>query len=190
MANGAGAPARSDPHTLLTPSPAATPPQGTADVRASLGGKRYELNVSTYQMCMLLLFNCHDAISFKDLCAELSVPASQLKRHLVSLLVPRVKLLLKERKGKDLLESDVFRVNPDFKSRLTRVRIPLVSLKGGDELKATPESVQEDRRHLYPRPLSLCPSLPSSHAGTLNRCRPPFVPGLRCARSKRPSCAL
>lgn len=172
-------------------------------MRALLGGKRYELNVSTYQMCVLLLFNRYDAISFKDLCAEISVPVPQLKRHLVSLLVPRVKLLLKERKGKDLLESDVFRVNPDFKSRLTRVRIPLVSLKGGDEMKSTPESVQEDRRHLYPGsapPTPPPPQLPPA----CPRPAPCFQPVTRasltsaapllcwppcCARSKRPSCA-
>lgn len=40
---------------------------GTADLRGNFGGKRYELTVSTYQMCILELFNKNDVLAFKDI---------------------------------------------------------------------------------------------------------------------------
>ncbi len=44
------------------------PNMGTADLRATFGaGRRHELNVSTYQMCVLLLFNETDSMSYRDI---------------------------------------------------------------------------------------------------------------------------
>jgi cullin 3 len=40
---------------------------GCADLRAVFGSSRHELNVSTYQMCILLLFNTADSLSYADL---------------------------------------------------------------------------------------------------------------------------
>lgn len=45
-----------------TPTPlsrmiSSTPEQGTADVRATFGARKYEINVSTCQMMILMLFN-------------------------------------------------------------------------------------------------------------------------------------
>lgn len=40
---------------------------GTADLRVAFGNKKHELNVSTFQMCILLLFNDVDSLSYKEL---------------------------------------------------------------------------------------------------------------------------
>ena len=42
--------------------------QGTADVRVLFGGRRHELTVTTYQMCILMLFNARDRWSY--MCAR------------------------------------------------------------------------------------------------------------------------
>lgn len=39
--------------------------RGHADVRAVFGTKRHELNVTTYQMCILLLFNTADSFTLR-----------------------------------------------------------------------------------------------------------------------------
>ena len=43
--------------------------QGYAEIRAKIGnnGKRYEMSVSTYQMCILMLFNDRQKVTYHDL---------------------------------------------------------------------------------------------------------------------------
>ena len=41
--------------------------QGTADLKSTFGASRHDLNVSTYQMCVLLLFNAADTLSYADI---------------------------------------------------------------------------------------------------------------------------
>lgn len=40
---------------------------GTADLKAAFGDKRHELNVSTHQMCVLLLFNEADSLAYGEI---------------------------------------------------------------------------------------------------------------------------
>ncbi len=56
-----------------------------ADVRAAFGDKRHELNVSTYQMVILLLFNEADRLSYGEIQAATGIPPADLKRSLQSL---------------------------------------------------------------------------------------------------------
>lgn len=39
---------------------------GTAELKAEFGSKRHELSVSTQQMCILLLFNSTDRLSYAE----------------------------------------------------------------------------------------------------------------------------
>lgn len=43
------------------------PAMGTADLKATIKGKRVGLTVTTYQMVVLMLMNDHPEISFQDL---------------------------------------------------------------------------------------------------------------------------
>merc|ERR1719454_2363312 len=43
------------------------PNHGFADLKAQMPKSRHELNVSTFQMCILVLFNSHTTLSYRDL---------------------------------------------------------------------------------------------------------------------------
>jgi cullin 3 len=124
--------------------------QGTADLLGNFAMKRHELNVSTYQMCILMLFNDADVLDFQAIKAGTSIqPDHELRRHLISLCTPKFRILQKSSKGKDISAQDKFTFNSNFKCQLHRVRILLVAQKeilGGTT--AVPATVDEDRRHL------------------------------------------
>jgi len=46
---------------------------GTAELKAEFGSKRHELSVSTQQMCILLLFNSTDRLSYAEVCLRVCV---------------------------------------------------------------------------------------------------------------------
>jgi cullin 3 len=112
---------------------------------------RHELDVTTFQMCLLMAFNGegNETQSLEAL-EELGIPAGELRRHLVSLCTPKHRILLKASKGKAIDDKDSFTVNADYSSKLKRVKVPLVSAKdtASASLDAVPEAVDEDRRHL------------------------------------------
>jgi hypothetical protein len=62
----------------------------TADIKMQWGDKKHELNVSTYHMCILLLFNEADRHSYQDILTATAIPAGDLKRALQSLALVKV----------------------------------------------------------------------------------------------------
>ena len=143
---------------------------GAAELKATFGSgpdkfRRHELCVSTYQMCILLLFNDHDTLTLGQIRSETNIPDQELRRHLISLCTPKHRILRKGSKGKGISsDGDTFTFNPDYSSKLKKVRIPLVKetmvTRGNDAGGATsatvaaapdgsvPLPVEEDRRHL------------------------------------------
>jgi len=141
---------------------------GAAELRASFGDRRHELCVSTYQMCILLLFNDADTLTLGQIRTQTHIPDQELRRHLISLCTPKNKILKKGSKGRGITsDDDTFTYNKDFTSKLKRVRIPLVketsiANKTDANGAAVPEAatapaaidgsvpvaVEEDRRHL------------------------------------------
>ncbi|TDH71544.1 hypothetical protein CCR75_001081 [Bremia lactucae] len=137
---------------------------GTVDLRATFASPsdnalhRHELNVSTYQAVILMLFNSRSKWRFNDLLDVTRIHVNDLKRHLISLCTPKYKILIKSSKGKRIDEaSDSFIVNDLYKSKLRRIRIPLVSQKETSLLpvvtlhatkEGLPPTVAEDRKHL------------------------------------------
>ncbi|CAI5727400.1 unnamed protein product [Peronospora destructor] len=123
---------------------------GTVDIRASFSAGVEDTK------------RRHDAWSgaFKDLVERTRIDIKDLKRHLISLCTPKYKILIKSSKGKRIdEETDVFTMNNAYKSKLHRVRIPLVSQKETSLLPAValslsnpadalPPTVAEDRKHL------------------------------------------
>eukprot|EP00435_Cladocopium_sp_Y103_P060308 s405_g22.t1 len=127
------------------------PQHGLADIKAQMPKTKHELNVTTYQMCIL------------DLQVRTNIPLEELKRHLMSLYVnPKAKILVRrdpDKEKKDPEDSDQFMVNPQFESKLMRIKVPLVQLRSGEgNLTAegtdaagsaeVPATVEEDRKHL------------------------------------------
>jgi cullin 3 len=150
---------------------------GAAELRATFGSNRHELCVSTYQMCILLLFNQTDTLTLGQIRTHTHIPDQELRRHLISLCTPKNRILKKASKGRGITsDDDKFTFNKEYTSKLKRVRIPLVkegsitndgvASEGGAagaggmasaSLSAVPTvnidgsvpvAVEEDRRHL------------------------------------------
>ncbi|TVU42989.1 hypothetical protein EJB05_09418 [Eragrostis curvula] len=123
---------------------------GTADIKATFGnGSKHELNVSTYQMCVLMLFNSADALTYREIEQATAIPAADLKRCLQSLaLVKGKQVLRKEPMSRDISDDDSFCVNDKFTSKLFKVKIgTVVAQKETDPEKLeTRQRVEEDRK--------------------------------------------
>ena len=137
------------------------PGLGSADIRAtftSAEGKtrRYELNVSTYAMIILMLFNdlaSGQDLSFEEIEAETNIPKQELVRNLQSLsLVPKWRVLRKEPMSKDIKPSDRFSVNETFSSQFLKIKVAVVSggsnrVENSDERRETQRRADEERGH-------------------------------------------
>ncbi|KAI5679051.1 hypothetical protein M9H77_10001 [Catharanthus roseus] len=123
---------------------------GTADLKATFGkGQKHELNVSTYQMCVLMLFNNADRLRYKEIEQATEIPSSDLRRCLQSLaLVKGKNVLRKEPMSKDIAEDDTFVVNDKFSSKFYKVKIgTVVAQKESEpEKQETRQRVEEDRK--------------------------------------------
>lgn len=123
---------------------------GTADLKAIFGkGQKHELNVSTYQMCVLMLFNSADRLSYKEIEQATEIPSSDLRRCLQSLACVKGKnVLRKEPMSKDIGEEDAFFVNDKFTSKFYKVKIgTVVAQKESEpEKQETRQRVEEDRK--------------------------------------------
>jgi len=100
---------------------------GQAELRCIFDGGRKELVVHTYQMCILMLFNSGDKLSFSDIQRSTNIPPSDLTRHLLSLAHPQVKVLLKNPPGKSIGPDHRFKYNNKYASKLFRNKIPVLS---------------------------------------------------------------
>ncbi|CAH9099607.1 unnamed protein product [Cuscuta epithymum] len=123
---------------------------GTADLKATFGkGQKHELNVSTYQMCILMLFNNSDMLSYKDIEQATEIPLSDLKRCLQSLACVKGKnVLRKEPMSKDIAKDDLFFFNDKFTSKFFKVKIGTViaQKESEPEKHETRQRVEEDRK--------------------------------------------
>ncbi|KAK8534603.1 hypothetical protein V6N13_080943 [Hibiscus sabdariffa] len=123
---------------------------GTADIKATFGkGQKHELNVSTYQMCVLMLFNNADRLSYKEIEQATGIPTSDLKRCLQSMACVKGKnVLRKEPMSKDIGEEDALFVNDKFTSKFYKVKIGTVVAQKETEPEKleTRQRVEEDRK--------------------------------------------
>nr|KYP50856.1 Cullin-3 [Cajanus cajan] len=123
---------------------------GTADLKATFGkGQKHELNVSTYQMCVLMLFNNADRLSCKEIEQATAIPMSDLRRCLQSLACVKGKnVLRKEPMSKDIAEDDAFFFNDKFTSKFFKVKIGTVvaQRESEPENQETRQRVEEDRK--------------------------------------------
>ncbi|KAL8757785.1 MAG: hypothetical protein Q9184_004123 [Pyrenodesmia sp. 2 TL-2023] len=126
---------------------------GTADLRAYFaemkGSKKTrELNVSTYSMIILLLFNdlpSGSFLSYEEIQARTNIPDNELMRNLQSLAVaPKTKILTKEPKSKDVKKDDYFYFNENFTSQFQRIKVGVVA--SGNKVEDRDERQETEKR--------------------------------------------
>ncbi|CAD5233250.1 unnamed protein product [Bursaphelenchus xylophilus] len=107
-----------------------------------------ELDVSMFQALVLLKFNEKLKVSYKEIEKATQIEESELKRTLQSLACGKMRVLLKEPKGKDIGNDDEFVFNENFNDRLYRIRISQVMMKETEsEHRQTEEQVNQDRQY-------------------------------------------
>ena len=134
---------------------------GDADVRATFrnsDGKinRYELNVSTYAMIILMLFSDRPdsaGLTIPEIEAETNIPRNDLVKTLTSLCkVAKWRVLRKEPDGKELVDTDKFYYNQNFTSKFVKIKISGVivganKLENDVERQETKKRIDDERGH-------------------------------------------
>ncbi|UJR20900.1 hypothetical protein I4U23_024009 [Adineta vaga] len=114
--------------------------------------RKHTLQVSTYQMVILMLFNTKVSWSFEEMHQESDISEKDLHRALLPLSMGKAnqRIFLKESKTKEIQSSDRFVVNDSFTSKLFRVKInPMTAkLESDPERQETRNKVDDDRKHV------------------------------------------
>ena len=133
---------------------------GTADIRTTFqnsNGKvmKHDLNVSTYGMVILLLFQelpSSQHLTFEEIQAQTNIPEHELIRNLQSLsLTHKTRVLRKEPMiNKEIKPDDKFSFNDDFTSKFFRVKVGVVmgssnKVESNEERKQTQKRTDDER---------------------------------------------
>ena len=117
--------------------------------------RRYELNVSTHGMVLLLLFNGlgdSERLTFEEIQGRTSIPGPDLIKALASLSIhPKCRMLTKEPMSKTIRPGDRFGFNAQFVSKALKIKMPVVNavskVEGDDERRVTEEKNNQTRSH-------------------------------------------
>jgi len=122
---------------------------GTCQVLAKYEDGNKDLLMSTYQACVLLLFNQAAELPAQDIQKALQLPFEDVKKNLLSLCVSKqANILKKTGSAKKVEQTDLFSVNDEFKNKNRRVKIPNLVLKiSKEEVADINNTTQEDRKH-------------------------------------------
>ncbi|KAI0049751.1 Cullin-domain-containing protein [Auriscalpium vulgare] len=128
------------------------PSLGNADVRATFKSRTHDLNVSTFALVILLLFEDvreGQFLTYEEIKQSTSIPDNDLQRNLQSLACAKFKILKKHPPSRDVNLDDSFTFNDEFSSPLQKIKISTVASKveTGEERKETQDRVDEERRH-------------------------------------------
>lgn len=135
------------------------PNMGSADLKAvfpkvpqkdgSFKERRHELNVSTYAMVILLLFNelpAEEGLSFEEIQAQTNIPRNDLVRNLQSLAVAsKTRILIKEPMSKDVKPDDKFYFNEGFKGAFVKIKVGVVS--GGNKVESDQQRKETEQKN-------------------------------------------
>ncbi|PIA14461.1 cullin-3 [Coemansia reversa NRRL 1564] len=105
---------------------------GNADIKIQFGTRTHELNVSTYQMLILMLFADGEddaSLTTSEIQQRTCIPEAMLMRQLQSLACAKYKILTKTPMSRDVGLNDRFSFNDSFRSPQYRIRIPVVAAK-------------------------------------------------------------
>jgi len=100
--------------------------QGLSELAVNFGKIKRGLIVTTYQMMIMLVFNTYKTPTFKQILDVTGVPRNDIGNHLLSLVHPKVNVLSKKPPGNSLADDHMFRINPNFTSKLFKITVPLL----------------------------------------------------------------
>ncbi|KAF9557422.1 Cullin-domain-containing protein [Agrocybe pediades] len=125
---------------------------GNADVHVQFKARAHELNVATFALVILLLFEDvgdDDVLSYSDIKEATQIEERELKRHLQSLACAKFKILKKHPAGRDVNSDDTFSFNNDFSCPMKKIKIGTISSKteNSEERKETRDRIEEERKH-------------------------------------------
>ena len=122
---------------------------GHVGLKATFCGQHHDVNVTTHQAAILLLFNNHNTFSFKEIKQATNIQDVELRRCLLSLYAGKFRVICKNPAGKDIADEDLFSFNEQFSSRMLRFKIPMISMKENvAERSVTLERIEEDRKSI------------------------------------------
>ncbi|KAJ1034670.1 hypothetical protein NDA13_000927 [Ustilago tritici] len=124
---------------------------GNADVRVAFKSRTHEINLSTFALVVLLLFDQTDAtLSYSDIARATNIPDSDLQRTLQSLACAKFRILTKTPKGREVNKDNTFAFNSSFTCPLARFKIQQIAarVETAKERKETNEKVEEERKNL------------------------------------------
>ncbi|EKX36222.1 hypothetical protein GUITHDRAFT_158687 [Guillardia theta CCMP2712] len=118
---------------------------GTCVVLGRFDPKPIDLVISTYQACILMLYNQQEEYTTQEIANATKLPMEELKKYLQTLALSKYQILTKTPKGKEIADSDVFTFNRKFTDRQRKIKMSLLVTK--DEKLSTKQTVDEDRKH-------------------------------------------
>ncbi|KAF9003928.1 Cullin [Cyathus striatus] len=128
------------------------PALGNADVRVQFKTRNHDLNISTFALVILLLFqdlSDGEFLTYSEIKEASGIEELELKRHLQSLACAKFKVLKKHPPGRDVDNGDSFSFNNDFSAPMQKIKISTVSSKveNNEERKETRDRIDEERKH-------------------------------------------
>ena len=116
--------------------------------------RRYDLNLPTYGMIVLMLFNDlaeDEKLSFDEIQSRTEIPVSELSRALFTLSVlPKARVLVKYPADRERPKSgDTFGFNPNFVSKTVKIKAPNIGsfnkVEGEEERRETDRNNDKQR---------------------------------------------
>ena len=106
------------------------------------------MSVSSYQMCILMMFNDQQTISYQGLIQNMQISETDLKSHLIPLC--QYKILQKSPVGKDFKMDDSFQVNFSYHNNMIKIKVPVMFSKIQKQVENADlqEKVEDDRKHM------------------------------------------
>ncbi|KAF8135043.1 Cullin-domain-containing protein [Boletus edulis] len=128
------------------------PSLGNADVRVQFKARKHDLNVSTFALIILLLFEDvgdDGFLTYEEIKSTTLIPEQELQRHLQSLACAKFKILKKHPPGRDVHPEDSFSFNAGFICPMQRIKISTVSarVESTEERKETRDRIDEERQY-------------------------------------------
>ncbi|KAG9051559.1 Cullin-3 [Tulasnella sp. UAMH 9824] len=128
------------------------PSMGSADVRATFKTRTHDLNVSTFALVILLLFENlgeGEFLTYEELKDATGIEETELKRQLQSLACAKFRVLKKHPPGRDVANDDSFSFNYEFTCPMQKIKISTISSKveNPEQRRETMERVDEERKH-------------------------------------------